>query len=164
MTKKLLNITVRLSLMIVTFGIIIIIDGLANAEETPPIFGDITINPKFAPDPLTVRGMGGGLVPAGKVNGGAKTPTGPCRGFVDEAADHSLKLTGKFDYLKIQVESPADTTMMIKGPGGIWCNDDFHGKNPGIVGEWLRGIYKIWVGSYEKGKYLPYTLKITKSK
>ena len=54
--------------------------------------------------------------------------------------------------------------MIIKGPGGTWCNDDFDGKDAGIVGEWLAGTYQIWVGSYEKGKYLPYTLKITEVK
>ncbi|MGM3309099.1 hypothetical protein ACSQ6I_24500 [Anabaena sp. WFMT] len=163
MSRKALNIRIKLSLIIVTLFITPIIDNIANAQEAPPIFGDITIKPKFSPDPLKVRGMSGGSVRASEV-GGKETPTGPCAGFVDKAADHTLKLISKFDYLKVQVESPADTTMIIKGPGGVWCNDDFHGKNPGIVGEWLKGTYQIWVGSYEKGKYLPYTLKITEVK
>jgi hypothetical protein len=164
MAKKSLNIAIRLSLIIVAFSITTVTHTIVNAQETPPIFGDITIGRKFSPDPLKVRGMSGGSVPANKVNGGSETPTGPCSGFVDKAPDHILKLTSKFDYLKIQVESPADTTIMIKGTGGNWCNDDFDGKNPGIVGEWLQGTYQIWVGSYEKGKYLPYTLKITEVK
>jgi hypothetical protein len=54
--------------------------------------------------------------------------------------------------------------MIIKGPGGVWCNDDFDGKNPGIVGEWLLGTYQIWIGSYKEKEYLPYTLKITEVK
>ncbi|MHC5833095.1 MAG: hypothetical protein ACYT04_98205, partial [Nostoc sp.] len=61
-------------------------------------------------------------------------------------------------------QSPEDTTIIIKGPGGTWCNDDFDGKNAGMIGEWLAGSYQIWVGSYEKGKYLPYTLQITEVK
>ncbi|MBD2291968.1 hypothetical protein H6G06_00360 [Anabaena sphaerica FACHB-251] len=164
MPKKSFNTAIKLSLMIVTMGITTLIHPIVDAQETPPIFGDITIGRQFSPDPLTVRGMSGGSIPGKQVNGGSETPTGPCNGFVDEAPDHTLKLTSKFDYLKLQVESPADTTIMIKGPGGTWCNDDFDGKNPGIVGEWLQGIYQIWVGSYEKGKYLPYTLKITEVK
>ncbi|GCL38924.1 MULTISPECIES: hypothetical protein [Sphaerospermopsis] len=164
MTKKSLNLAIRLSLMIVTLGVTTVMNSIVNAEEVPPIFGDITINRQFSPDPLTVRGMSGGSVPASKVNGETETPTGSCTGFVDEDQDHTLKLLSKFDYLKLQVESKADTTIMIKGPGGIWCNDDFDGKNPGIVGEWLEGIYKIWIGSYEKEKYFPYTLKITEVK
>ncbi|MDB9523974.1 hypothetical protein PN480_18785, partial [Dolichospermum circinale CS-1225] len=55
---------------------------------------------------------------------------------------------------------PADTTMIIKGPGGTWCNDDFDGNNPGVVGEWLPGTYQIWIGSYKENDSLPYTLKI----
>ncbi|NET70197.1 MAG: hypothetical protein F6K62_03990 [Sphaerospermopsis sp. SIO1G2] len=154
----------RLLAIVVSVGVITNIHNLANAKETPPIFADITIDRQFSPDPLVVRGMSGGSVPASTVNGGNKTQTGACSGFVDKEADHNLKLLNKFDYLKVQAQSPADTTMMIKGPGGTWCNDDLDGKNPGIVGEWLKGNYKIWVGSYEKGKYLPYTLKITEDK
>lgn len=164
MATKSLNIAIKLSLIIVTFGLVTLTHTVVDAEETPAIFADITIGRKFSPDPLKVRGMSGGSIPANKVNGGAETPTGPCSGFVDEAADHTLKLTSKFDYLKLQVESPADTTIMIKGPGGNWCNDDFDGKNPGIVGEWLEGVYQIWVGSYIKGKYFPYSLNITEVK
>lgn len=158
MVNKLLNTFMTLSLVITTVGIT---NHVATAEEEAPIFGDITIDQQFSPDPLKVRGMSGGSVPASQVNGGNKTQTGTCKGFVDKVADHNLKLVNKFDYLKLVIESPSDTTIMIKGPGGIWCNDDFDGKNPGIVGEWLKGDYQIWVGSYKKGKYLPYTLKIT---
>jgi hypothetical protein len=109
--------------------------------------------------------MSGGSVQGSKIAGKAETPpTGPCQGFMDEVPDHTLKLTSKFDYLKLVVESPADTTMIIKGPGGTWCNDDFNGKNPGIVGEWLPGTYQIWIGSYKEDESLPYTLKITEGK
>jgi hypothetical protein len=66
--------------------------------------------------------------------------------------------------MKLVVESPEDTTLIIKGPGGTWCNDEFEGKNPGIVGEWLSGNYEVWIGSYKKEQYLPYTLKITEVK
>ena len=164
MASKLLNIFLTPFLVIVTVGIINFLDDVVNAEDGPPIFGDITIDNQFSPDPLKVRGMSGGSVPASQVNGGSETQTGTCKGFVDEVADHNLKLTSKFDYLKLVAESSADTTMMIKGPGGTWCNDDFDGKNPGIVGEWLKGNYQVWIGSYQKGKSIPYTLKITKTK
>ncbi|MBE9049991.1 hypothetical protein IQ243_06130 [Nostocales cyanobacterium LEGE 11386] len=164
MSKTVLNKKIRLSLMIVTLGFTWAINVVANAQEVPPIFGDITIDRQFSPDPLIVRGMSGGSVPGKKVAGRSESLTGPCTGFVDETPGHILKLTSAFDYLKLQVQSPQDTTMIVKGPGGTWCNDDFEGKNPGIVGEWLPGDYQIWVGSYEKGKYFPYTLQITEVK
>lgn len=152
------------SLTILMVSLTALINTIAHARETPGIFDDVTISHPFSPDPLMVRGMSGGSVPASQVAGRTETPTGPCSGFVDAAPDHTLKLGTKFDYLKLVVQSPADTIMIIKGPGGTWCNDDLDGKNPGIVGEWLRGTYQIWVGSYDKGKYLPYSLKITETK
>jgi hypothetical protein len=164
MSKTTLNRGIRLSLMIVVLGVISALPHGSNAQETPPIFGDITISRKFSPDPLTVRGMSGGSVAGKQVAGRIDTPTGPCNGFVDETPDHTIKLTSKFDYLKLQVQAPQDTTIIVKGPGGTWCNDDLDGKNPGIVGEWLPGDYQVWIGSYEKGKYFPYTLQVTEVK
>jgi hypothetical protein len=151
-------------------GIIVVIcvtagfNPVANAQEASPIFGDVTIQHPFSPDPLAVRGMSGGSIPGSKIAGKKETPIGQCKGFTDQAPDHTVKLTSKFDYLKLVVDSPADTTMIIKGPGGTWCNDDFDGKNPGIVGEWLPGTYRIWIGSYKENEYPPYTLKITEGK
>jgi len=49
----------------------------------------------------------------------------------------------------------------VRGPGGSWCNDDYEGKNPGIVGQWLSGTYDIWVGSPQKNKYIPYIIRIS---
>ncbi|QLE58740.1 hypothetical protein [Nostoc sp. TCL26-01] len=164
MSKTSLNKGIRLFLTIVTLGVISSLHTGGNAQEAPPIFGDVTINKKFSPDPLVVRGMSGGSIQGKQVAGRIETPTGPCNGFVDETPDHTIKLTSKFEYLKLQVQAPQDTTIIVKGPGGTWCNDDLDGKNPGIGGEWLAGTYQIWVGSYNKGKYLPYTLQITEVK
>jgi hypothetical protein len=165
MLKILLNRGIRLSFTIVTLLVASAINSVAYAQEVPPpIFGDIRVGDNFSPDPLVVRGMSGGSIPARRVAGRAETPTGPCTGFVDEEPDHSLELASKFDYLKLEVDSPEDTTLIVIGPGGSWCNDEFDGENPGIIGEWLPGTYKIWIGSYHKNRYLPYTLEITEAK
>jgi hypothetical protein len=158
-----------MSKIVLTTGMIIFwttggFNQVANAQPVSQIFGDVTIQHPFSPDPLTVRGMSGGSIPGSQIAGTETTPTGPCKGFMDEAPDHTLKLVSKFEYLKLVVNSPADTTMIIKGPGGTWCNDDFDDKNPGVVGEWLRGTYQIWIGSYKENDSLPYTLKITEGK
>lgn len=137
--------------------------NVAHADQSP-IFGDVTIGNNFSPDPLSVRGMSGGSVAGQQVAGQVETPTGPCSGYFDDKPDHILNLTSKFDYLKLQVQSPQDTTLIVSGPGGKWCNDDFEGKNPGIVGEWSQGTYQIWIGSYQKDIYLPYTINITGKK
>jgi hypothetical protein len=164
MSKTALNRGIRLSLSLVTLCCTPASHVIANAQEVSPIFGDVTINQQFSPDPWILKGMSGGSESSNQIAGRSETATGPCTGFVDETPDHTLALTSKFDYLKLQVQSPQDTTIVIQGPGGTWCNDDLNGKNPGIVGEWLSGKYQIWVGSYEKGKYFPYTLQITEVK
>jgi hypothetical protein len=158
-----------MSKKVLTTGMIILwttggFNQVANAQPASQIFGDVTIQHPFSPDPLTVRGMSGGSIPGSQIAGTETTPTGPCKGFMDEVPDHTLKLVSKFEYLKLVVNSPADTTMIIKGPGGTWCNDDLDDKNPGVVGEWLRGTYQIWIGSYKENDSLPYTLKIMGAK
>jgi hypothetical protein len=77
---------------------------------------------------MTIRGISGGSVAANSVAGRKETPTGPCVGFVDEPPDHTINLTSFFNYLSLVVESPQDTTLVISGPGGSWCNDDFRAK------------------------------------
>ncbi len=160
-----INQILKLSLLTITLLTLANIKFVAHADETPPsIFEDIVIGNEFDPDPLVVRGMSGGKIPANKLADRTETLTGPCKGFFDREPDHTLQLTSKFDYLKLQVQSPKDTTLMIEGPGGSWCNDDFEGKNPGITGEWLPGEYYIWIGSYNEDDYLPYQLRITETK
>ncbi len=133
----------------------------SQSAQPQPIFDNITIRPKFSPDPLTIRGISGGPVSVRKIAGRAETATGPCVGFVDQQPDHTIVLTAFFNYLSLEVESPEDTTILIKGPGGSWCNDEFDGQNPGIAGQWLAGTYTIWVGSYDKDKYHPYTIRLS---
>jgi hypothetical protein len=133
----------------------------AQPVQSPPIFENVRIGPRFSPDPLVIRGISGGSVPVRSIAGRAETPTGPCVGFVDEQPDHTLVLTSFFNFLSLQVESPEDTTILIKGPGGSWCNDDLQGKNPGAAGQWLAGTYGIWIGSYEKNQYHPYVIRLS---
>jgi len=160
MPNKVLNRGARLSVFVATLALGLTMYLPAQAQEAP-IFENVTIGRKFSPDPMTVRGISGGLVPAEQVAGRAETPNGPCVGFVDDKPDHTLVLTGDFEYLKIQLQSPGDTTIVVKGTGGSWCNDSFSAKNAGIAGQWLKGTYGIWVGSYDKTQYIPYKLKIT---
>lgn len=149
-------------------AIVITAGGLflgALAQSQPAhsqtIFENVTIRPRFSPDPMTIRGISGGSVPATTVAGRRETPTGPCVGFVDEPPDHTLVLTSFFNYLSLQVESPQDTTLVVSGPGGTWCNDDFQGKNPGIAGQWQPGTYRVWVGSYDKNNYHAYIIRMS---
>ncbi|MGI0487049.1 hypothetical protein ACN4EK_16535 [Pantanalinema rosaneae CENA516] len=124
----------------------------------------VTIAPQFSPNPLQLEGVGGGDVAATAIAGTSDTQTGPCSGFVSSTPNHVLKLTKFFNALNLQVESNEDTALIIKGPGGVWCNDDFDGNNPGISGQWQAGDYSIWVSSYKKNNAPGYTLRVVEER
>jgi hypothetical protein len=134
------------------------------AQAQSGTFGNATVKPKFVPDPIELEGVSGGAQSAQSVAGMGETPTGACLGNVDTKPDHVLSLTSSFKYLSLVTDSTADTTIVIKGPGGVWCNDDYQGKNAGISGQWLAGTYEVWVGSYTKNKSKPYTLKLSETR
>ncbi|MFW6357962.1 MAG: hypothetical protein ACOC0N_01910 [Chroococcales cyanobacterium] len=151
-------------LMISVWATVILpLPSFAQPTNSASIFENVRISPRFAPDPLVLRGISGGMIPASDptIAGRAASPTGPCVGYVDRQPDHTVTLTGFFNFLNIQVQSDEDTTLVIKGPGGSWCNDDVKAKNPGVAGQWLEGEYGIWVGSYDQNEYHPYRLRIT---
>jgi hypothetical protein len=133
------------------------------AQVPLTIFENVTLSPNFSPSPTTVHGISGGPRLANDFVGRTETATGPCNGYIDEQPDHTMVLTQFFSYLSLQVQSPADTTLVIRGPGGTWCNDDYQGKNPGIAGQWLSGSYEIWVGSYKTNEYDPYVIRISET-
>ena len=125
------------------------------------IFEDVVLTPNQMVNPTTVRGISGGPLTASQVAGRTDTATGICTGFVDTEPDHRIELTEFFAYLSLQVESSEDTVLVVRGPGGSWCNDDVMGFNPGLTGEWLSGIYDIWVGSYNEQTYHPYVIRFS---
>lgn len=165
MSRKALR---KLKALILILGVTAIGLETSNPVEaqpaSPPMFENVSIGSNFSPNPLIVRGISGGSVSAEKVARRAETANGPCVGFVDEQPDHTLVLKNVFKYLSLQVQSPEDTTIIVRGPGGSWCNDDSQGKNAGIAGEWLAGTYNVWVGSFDKTKSPPYVLRITESR
>ena len=121
----------------------------------------ITLGNKVMPDPLVIRGETGGKYKAAELINTEGTSTGFCNGFVNKKPNHFLVLSNFFEFLKIEINSNSDTSIIIEGPGGVWCNDDFHGINPLIEGQWQPGKYKIWIGSYQKNNDQDYQMKIT---
>lgn len=124
------------------------------------MFEDATIAPTSPPKEL--RGISGGNAETAAIAGRRETETGPCIGFVDKSPDHKITLTTGFRSLNLEVRSSGDTILLVKGPGGSWCNDDGKGQNPAMGGEWLPGTYEVWVGSYESNAAHPYLLRIFK--
>jgi hypothetical protein len=135
--------------------------GLAQVVSRRPMFTNVVLSPRFAPDPMLLRGISGGEMPIQAVSGRFETETGPCIGFVSERPDHRIKLDSFFDYLNVQILSDQDTVMLVKGPGGTWCSDNRTVAGASVAGQWLPGRYEVWVGTLEANRYVPYDLKIT---
>ncbi|MGG6297620.1 hypothetical protein ACQ4M4_24765 [Leptolyngbya sp. AN02str] len=135
----------------------------AQITRSSTIFESVTLSNNFRPNPTTLHGISGGPVSASQLAQRSTTPTGPCLGFVDRLPDHQLELTQPFDFLSVRVQSPEDTTLIIQGPGGVWCNDSYLDFNPGIAGGWLPGVYQIWVGSTRANRYHPYIIRLSQT-
>jgi hypothetical protein len=130
---------------------------MAQPAASPP---EILLNRGFAPNPMQITGNSGGEIPVTRVVVQKRTPTGLCLGYISPQPNHILTLETFFNYLAITVDSLQDTTLIVQGPGGIWCNDDTQGHNPAIAGQWQPGSYHIWVGSYAMTQADDYTLLI----
>ncbi|MEM6521333.1 MAG: hypothetical protein AAF892_05025 [Cyanobacteria bacterium P01_D01_bin.71] len=115
----------------------------------------------FTPNPAVLEGTGGGDRPAAEVVKTANSPTGLCLGYISEVPHEEVTLDSNFSNLEMRVESDLDTTLIISGPGGVWCNDDSSGKNPAIAGAWVPGIYQVWVGAYRAEQVPDYVLYIS---
>jgi hypothetical protein len=135
---------------------------ISRSSGDRTIFENVTLSPNFAN--TSVRGISGGSNLSSELAGRTETVTGACAGFIDEQPDHTMQLTQAFNFLSLQVQSNADTTLVVRGPGGTWCNDDYTDKNPGIAGQWLSGTYQIWIGSYAENVYNPYVIRITEQR
>ena len=122
----------------------------AGSTATPnpgadPLYGSVSLDSGFIPDPHTVELSSGGPIPASRVDAS-------CSGYVAEAPDFDLYYESGSFPLHIWVESDSDTTLLINTPDGNWICDDDSGagtdpyiafrKNP------PAGLYDIWVGSY----------------
>jgi hypothetical protein len=132
--------------------------------QSPQSLDVVTIGPRFSPNPLEVKSFAGGDMLVKDLVGRTKTPTGECVGYAKAKPNSTIELTDFFESLSIVVQSTEDTALIIQGPGGIWCNDDYQGKNPGVSGQWLPGTYKIWVSSYASNRSPAYALRITEKR
>lgn len=86
--------------------------------------------------------------------------TGVCTGWIPERAQHQIEL-GEASSWRIAVRAPGDTTLIITDGENLWCNDDSDGSvHPEVVAGIPPGRYDIYVGAWEAGDRIPYTLTL----
>jgi hypothetical protein len=124
--------------------------GLAAAQDysADPLFGEVSLDPGFMPDPYTVDLIAGGGIDASAID--ASSFSDECVGMIANAPDYRLYYGAGGSQMYVGVESDADTTLVVNAPDGTWyCNDDFHGLDPVVGGgNPLAGQYDIWVGTF----------------
>jgi hypothetical protein len=129
-----------------------------------PEITHINIDRYLHSDPLVFHGRSGGALFADKIVHTKETITGSCTGFIRRQPNYILTLHSFINFLKLEVKSTLDTTIVVQGTGGVWCNDDSDDRNPKIEGQWQAGKYKIWIGSYKKNIVEPYVIRISQKK
>lgn len=115
--------------------------------------------------PMELKGVAGGTLPSPNVVSLTQSPTGACRGYIEKTPDFQMNLANFFPYLKVEavsLVSNQDISLVVRGPGGIWCNDDSSDTNPTLVGEWQAGTYELWIGTMQPQRYVPYQLKLSR--
>jgi len=122
----------------------------------------ISLGRNFRPDPATLQGSGGGTVSIAGIAGIADN----CRGFANNAPNHTITLTDTFPLLDLLVYTSNvndDPTMLVKGPNGIViCSDDeSSGRYPQANRRLPRGTYQVWVGSKNVNQSFSYTLSLS---
>ena len=126
---------------------LLLASALAAAQTVAPGFGV-----------LRLSGSAGGAVRA--VRHG-NTPDGFCTGWIDATPNHTLTLERDFASLTLAVTAPSDTTLIVLGPTGTRCSDDFGSDpNPRLSGRFPAGEYRIFVGSYDEAQRVRYTLEV----
>ncbi len=125
-------------------------------DATQGNFDAVTLRSGFTPDPVRKSGVSGGQLNSERLGG-------DCRGWIAGRPDHILRLRGNFNFFRIFVNSDSDTTLVVRQPNGRFiCNDDSNGLNPAISrGRWRRGLYRVWVGSYQEGDNSRYSIGFT---
>ncbi|MDJ0619253.1 MAG: hypothetical protein QNJ63_21345 [Calothrix sp. MO_192.B10] len=130
-------------------------------------FGKVELSPGFKSSQGRLTGYTSGSFPLHKMS--KRDGEGnACTGFAATTPDHIMVLKEDFSALKLKVNSNgADTTLFILRAKDrtIRCGDDTgKNKDASVNGKsWKAGIYKIWVGNFNKSMRSDYSLEITEN-
>ena len=123
----------------------------AHAQQ----YRNFEIGAGFTPDPQSGTGTTGGARDAAAVYGRQ------CSGQIDRTPDHLITVTSALN-LKLYTTSTTDSTLVLSGPSGTFCDDDSRGELDAEINAFLRpGRYEVYVGHL--GQVGNYTLTLTEN-
>lgn len=129
--------------------------GGGGGTTTPPVrMGGESFSLAAGFTPLALAGRSGGSTDA--------STRGPdCVGNIGASADHTMTVTGSVA-ATLSVVAEADTTLVVLGPGGPYCNDDTNALNPAVTATFAAGTYEVFIGNYSSDEGpTAYTLAVT---
>lgn len=139
--------------------------AVSLAAETANFEGR-ELSPGFSAEDGSVNGYTGGSYSLAAVENRDRD-NNPCLGYGDSRPDHIVVLKADFAALTFQLDSGGkDTTLMLKGPGGVICGDDIDTVNldDRVSGkDFKAGTYSVWVGTIKPGDRQNYRLTITEA-
>lgn len=130
---------------------LLLVGATAGAQD----YRNFEIGEGFTPDPQTGTGTTGGRRDAAQAFGGN------CSGSIDATPDHVITVTSPVN-LKLYTTSTTDSTLVMRGPSGTFCDDDSRGELDAEINAMLRpGRYEVYVGHL--GQTGQYTLTLTEN-
>lgn len=109
---------------------------------------------------VDAKGNAGGSIRATQYG---VSKTGPCMGWIPKEPQHTLILQERA-LTHIAVHSTTDTTLILVGDVGgkpfVRCSDDVDGSDPGLNEILEAGKYKLYVGTWNAGTRVPFTMRI----
>ncbi|WP_058835905.1 hypothetical protein [Luteimonas abyssi] len=119
---------------------------------SPLMAQDFTLGAGFTPDPQTAGGLTGGTGQASRFGQ-------QCTGSISGTPDHRIRVTSALG-LRLSVSSDTDSTLVLVGPSGVFCDDDGAGQlDARIDAQLIPGDYQVYVGHI--GRQGNYRLSLT---
>ncbi|WP_413198482.1 hypothetical protein [Nostoc piscinale] len=136
----------------------------APAIAETPNFGKFNLVPGFETAQGRFSGYTGGSFSLSAISNRDRNKNA-CIGFADPKPDYTMVLEKDFEQLTILVNTGnTDTTLLVKGPDNdtIRCGDDTGRSKDASISDrnWKKGIYQIWVGTFNPDAKHKYTLTV----
>jgi hypothetical protein len=126
---------------------------------TPAQGEELTLLPRFAPDPTVRSGKTRGEQPLGELPTPSRPTDGKCSGFGAPKPNLTLTLPREMPFLSLLVTTEANKTLnvLVRGPQGTFCRE---GTRATLAGTWSAGKYEIWIGGL-RGSTQTYRLSLS---